>query len=138
MKSVKEHAPLRVSFGEDGRLECGCDEAGRGCLAGPVVAAAVILPPTFYHPLLFDSKQLSEHQRDTLRPIIEEAALAWGVGIVSPEEIDEINILQAYSLLTATASSPTTTSPTSVSSRGMLRLQASLPPRSSRRRTVMS
>ena len=58
MKSVKEHAPLRVSFGEDGRLECGCDEAGRGCLAGPVVAAAVILPPTFYHPLLFDSKQL--------------------------------------------------------------------------------
>ena len=95
MKSVKEHPPLRVSFGEDGRLECGCDEAGRGCLAGPVVAAAVILPPTFYHPLLFDSKQLSEHQRDTLRPIIEEAALAWGVGIVSPEEIDEINILQA-------------------------------------------
>ena len=95
MKSVKEHAPLRVSFGEDGRLECGCDEAGRGCLAGPVVAAAVILPPTFYHPLLFDSKQLSEHQRDTLRPIIEEAALAWGVGIVSPEEIDEINILNA-------------------------------------------
>ena len=95
MKSVKEHAPLRVSFGEDGRLECGCDEAGRGCLAGPVVAAAVILPPTFYHPLLFDSKQLSERQRDTLRPIIEEAALAWGVGIVSPEEIDEINILQA-------------------------------------------
>ena len=55
----------------------------------------MILPPTFYHPLLFDSKQLSEHQRDTLRPIIEEAALAWGVGIVSPEEIDEINILQA-------------------------------------------
>ena len=155
MKSVKEHAPLRVSFGEDGRLECGCDEAGRGCLAGPVVAAAVILPPTFYHPLLFDSKQLSEHQRDTLRPIIEEAALAWGVGIVSPEEIDEINILQAsflamhraiddlllrpsYSLLTATASSPTTTSPTSASSRGMPHLQASLPLRSSPRRTVMS
>ena len=67
MKSVKEHAPLRVSFGEDGRLECGCDEAGRGCLAGPVVAAAVILPPTFYHPLLFDSKQLSEHQLITVR-----------------------------------------------------------------------
>ena len=94
-RSNKTHEPLRISFREGGGLECGCDEAGRGCLAGPVVAAAVILPPTFYHPLLFDSKQLTEAQRDTLRPIIEEAALAWGVGIVSPQEIDEINILQA-------------------------------------------
>ena len=94
-RSNKKHEPLRMSFRAGGGLECGCDEAGRGCLAGPVVAAAVILPPTFYHPLLFDSKQLTEAQRDTLRPIIEEAALAWGVGIVSPQEIDEVNILQA-------------------------------------------
>ena len=153
---MKEHAPLRVSFGEDGRLECGCDEAGRGCLAGPVVAAAVILPPTFYHPLLFDSKQLSEHQRDTLRPIIEEAALAWGVGIVSPEEIDEINILQAsflamhraiddlllrpeLLLIDGNRFKPLPRHPPRVYRQGgMPRLQASLPPRSSRRRTVMS
>lgn len=94
-RASKKHEPLQRSFREGGGLECGCDEAGRGCLAGPVVAAAVILPPTFYHPLLFDSKQLTEAQRDTLRPIIEEAALAWGVGIVSPQEIDEVNILQA-------------------------------------------
>lgn len=94
-RASKKHEPLQISFREGGGLECGCDEAGRGCLAGPVVAAAVILPPTFYHPLLFDSKQLTEAQRDTLRPIIEEAALAWGVGIVSPKEIDEVNILQA-------------------------------------------
>ena len=78
-----------------GRYEAGCDEAGRGCLAGPVYAAAVILPDDFYHPLLNDSKQLSEKQRYTLRPIIEQEAIAWAVGIVTPQEIDKINILNA-------------------------------------------
>ena len=62
-----------------GRIEAGCDEAGRGCLAGPVTAAAVILPPDFSNDLLNDSKQLTEHQRDLLRPIIEREALAWAV-----------------------------------------------------------
>jgi ribonuclease HII len=76
-------------------VEVGTDEAGRGCLAGPVVAAAVILPSNFDHPLLNDSKQLTEKQRAILRPIIEEKALAFGVAFVSEEKIDEINILQA-------------------------------------------
>jgi len=76
-------------------LECGCDEAGRGCLAGPVVAAAVILPADFDYPTLNDSKQLSEKQREQLRPFIEENALAWAVAIVDNNEIDEINILNA-------------------------------------------
>ncbi|MFZ4725714.1 MAG: ribonuclease HII [Paludibacter sp.] len=75
--------------------ECGCDEAGRGCLAGPVVAAAVILPIGFVCPLLNDSKQLTEHQRDSLRPIIEKEALAWAVAEVDNNEIDKINILNA-------------------------------------------
>ena len=77
------------------KIEAGCDEAGRGCLAGPVVAAAVILPKSFSNIILTDSKQLSEKKRELLRPIIEKEAVAWGVGIVSPEEIDEINILNA-------------------------------------------
>ena len=76
-------------------LEAGCDEAGRGCYAGPVFAAAVILPKNFSHPLLNDSKKLSEAQRLTLKPIIEEQALAWAVASVSHAEIDEINILRA-------------------------------------------
>lgn len=76
-------------------IECGTDEAGRGCLAGPVTAAAVILPKNFRHPLLNDSKQLSEKKRQQLRPIIEAEALAFGVAHVSPKEIDEINILNA-------------------------------------------
>lgn len=80
---------------EPGRLEAGCDEAGRGPLAGPVYAAAVILPPDFHHPLLNDSKQLTERQRDLLRPVIEAEALAWAVEAVSAEEIDRINILKA-------------------------------------------
>ena len=80
---------------QEGRVEAGCDEAGRGCLAGPVTAAAVILPPDFSNELLNDSKQLTEHQRDTLRPIIEREALAWAVAMVSPQEIDTINILRA-------------------------------------------
>ena len=73
----------------------GCDEAGRGCLAGPVVAAAVILPKGFKNKILNDSKVLSEKKRDFLRPIIEKQAIAWTVGIVSPAEIDKINILNA-------------------------------------------
>ncbi|MCD7709976.1 MAG: ribonuclease HII [Porphyromonadaceae bacterium] len=79
----------------EGRLEAGCDEAGRGCLAGAVYAAAVILPPTFRDERLNDSKQLSEKQRYTLRPVIEQSALAWAIGIATPEEIDKINILNA-------------------------------------------
>lgn len=76
-------------------IEAGCDEAGRGCLAGPVFAAAVILPKTFVHPLLNDSKLMSEKNRDILQPIIEKEAIAWAVGTVGPVEIDEINILNA-------------------------------------------
>ncbi len=77
------------------RLEAGTDEAGRGCLAGPVVAAAVILPFGFDHPLLNDSKKLNEKQRNLLRIIIERDAISWAVGICSPEEIDKVNILNA-------------------------------------------
>ncbi len=76
-------------------LEAGCDEAGRGCLAGPVCAAAVILPADFSHPLLNDSKQLTESRRNMLRPIIEREAVAWAVAMVTPDEIDKINILRA-------------------------------------------
>lgn len=78
-----------------GLLEAGCDEAGRGCLAGPVVAAAVVLPPRVKLPGLDDSKKLSARQRETLRPLIEERALAWAVVMVAPEEIDRSNILRA-------------------------------------------
>ncbi len=78
-----------------GVLEAGCDEAGRGCLCGPVFAAAVILPPTFRNDLLNDSKQLTEQQRYALRPIIEKEATAWSIGTVTAEEIDRINILNA-------------------------------------------
>lgn len=80
---------------EAGCFEAGCDEAGRGCLAGPVVAAAVILPDGYTHPGLIDSKKLSEHRRDEMRQIIMRDAVAWAVGICSPEEIDEMNILNA-------------------------------------------
>lgn len=76
-------------------IEAGCDEAGRGCLAGPVFAAAVILPPDFKSELLNDSKQLSEKNRYALRPLIEQEAIAWGVGVVTAPEIDAINILKA-------------------------------------------
>ena len=79
----------------DNLIEAGCDEAGRGCLAGAVYAAAVILPPDYKNALLNDSKQLTERQRYELRPQIEHDALAWAIGIVSPEEIDHINILNA-------------------------------------------
>lgn len=76
-------------------IEAGCDEAGRGCLAGPVFAAAVILPPDFENEILNDSKMLTEKQRHYLRPVIEKEALAWAVEAVSNEEIDEVNILNA-------------------------------------------
>ncbi len=76
-------------------LEAGCDEAGRGCLAGAVFAAAVILPKDFYHPLLNDSKQISSRDRNLLRPVIEKNAIAWAVASVDNEEIDRINILKA-------------------------------------------
>ncbi len=77
------------------RLEAGCDEAGRGCLSGSVYAAAVILPKDFRNEMLNDSKQLTERRRYALREIIEREALAWAVGVVTPEEIDRINILNA-------------------------------------------
>jgi ribonuclease HII len=83
-----QHSPIGV-------VEAGTDEAGRGCLAGPVTAAAVILPPDFKNDLLNDSKQLTEKQRNLLRPLIENEAVAWAVVHVGPEEIDEINILNA-------------------------------------------
>ncbi|MFY0689394.1 MAG: ribonuclease HII [Cyclobacteriaceae bacterium] len=83
------------AFFDTNKVEAGCDEAGRGCLAGPVVAAAVILPKNFSHDILNDSKQLSENKRVALRTEIEQIALAHGVGVASPEEIDEINILNA-------------------------------------------
>lgn len=77
------------------KIEAGLDEAGRGCYAGPVFAAAVILPKDFYHPLLNDSKKLTEKNRDLLRPIIEREAIAYGVSMIDNNEIDVINILQA-------------------------------------------
>jgi len=83
------------SFFNPDRIEAGCDEAGRGPLAGPVFAAAVILPKDFHHPLLNDSKQMSEKSRNLLRPIIEKEAIAWAVEQVSAQEIDRINILNA-------------------------------------------
>jgi len=83
------------SFFDPQKTEAGVDEAGRGCYAGPVFAAAVILPKKFQHPLLNDSKKLSEKQRDFLRPVIEKESIAWAVAMVSNEEIDQINILQA-------------------------------------------
>ena len=84
-----------LPFLQKGRIEAGCDEAGRGPLAGPVYAAAVILPADFRHPLLNDSKQMSEKARDELREIIENEAVAWRVEAVQAEEIDRINILWA-------------------------------------------
>ncbi len=86
--------PLRSHFQEE-LTEAGCDEAGRGCYAGPVFAAAVILPSGFFHPLLNDSKQVKEDDRNTLRVFIEANALAWAVAQVDQEEIDRINILRA-------------------------------------------
>lgn len=86
--------PLK-KYIEKGRVEVGCDEAGRGCLAGPVVAAAVVLPEKINLPLLNDSKKLSRKQREELEPLIKEYSLDYGIGVVSPQEIDEVNILNA-------------------------------------------
>lgn len=83
------------SFFQDELIEAGCDEAGRGCLAGPVFAAAVILPKDFFHPFLNDSKQISEEQRYELRPIIEQQAIAYGVAQLDHKQIDKLNILKA-------------------------------------------
>lgn len=82
-------------FHNEGDVEAGCDEAGRGCIAGPVFAAAVILPPHFRNPVLDDSKKLSPKSRQHLRTVIEREAVAWGVGVVDEKEIDLINILNA-------------------------------------------
>ncbi len=82
-------------YAPDDLLEAGCDEAGRGCLAGPVYAAAVILPADFSHPLLNDSKQMKEADRDLLRKVIEEESIAWAVAFSDHEEIDSLNILNA-------------------------------------------
>jgi len=90
MKEIRLQGCLEL-----GRLEAGCDEAGRGPLAGPVYAAAVILPAGFYHPLLNDSKQMTEKAREALRPIIEAEAVAWAVEAVQADEIDKLNILWA-------------------------------------------
>lgn len=95
VKIINIVAMSLASYFDKKATEAGCDEAGRGCLAGPVVAAAVILPNDFYHPLLNDSKQLTEKKRDLLRPIIEGEALSFAVAFVSPQEIDQINILNA-------------------------------------------
>lgn len=86
---------LKSAFSDNGLLEAGCDEAGRGCLAGPVFAAAVILPPDYRSPILNDSKKLTARKRELLRVEIEKEALQWHVAQVSPEEIDRINILKA-------------------------------------------
>lgn len=92
-------------------LEAGCDEAGRGCLAGPVVAAAVILPQNFSHSLLNDSKKVNKNNRELLKEIIEKEAVAYAIGICSPEEIDEINILNASILAMHKALSALKTTP---------------------------
>lgn len=113
MASLNDKASLPSAFAV-GTLEVGCDEAGRGCLAGPVFAAAVILPEDFSHPWLNDSKKLSEHRRDLLRPVIEKEALAWAVGMVDHEEIDAINILNASILAMHRALDGLSVRPTSV------------------------
>src|SRR5690606_24805590 len=86
---------MLLSYFQEELVEVGCDEAGRGCLAGPVFAAAVIFPKDYYNPVLNDSKKLSEKQRMTLRPVIEQEALAYAVASISPAEIDKINIHNA-------------------------------------------
>lgn len=86
---------LEISYKKDGLIEAGCDEAGRGCLAGPVFAAAVILPPDYFHPMLNDSKQMTSRERLIVREHVMENALAWAVAEVSAEEIDRMNILRA-------------------------------------------
>ncbi|GAA4740825.1 ribonuclease HII [Flavisolibacter ginsenosidimutans] len=86
---------MLLPFFQEDLVEAGCDEAGRGCLAGPVFAAAVILPKDFYHPLLNDSKQITEEQRNELRPVIEQRSLAFAVAQLDHKQIDKLNILKA-------------------------------------------
>jgi ribonuclease HII len=105
-----KHSKLQSSLWPD-KIEAGVDEAGRGCLAGPVVAAAVILPKDFHHPFLNDSKQLSRKRRDELRIIIERESIAWAIGKASVDEIDKINILQASFLAMHRAISQLKTQP---------------------------
>lgn len=105
---------MLLPFYDKNEIEAGCDEAGRGCLAGPVFAAAVILPKDFSHPLLNDSKKLSEKQRNLLRPIVEKEALAWSVAQVDAPEIDSINILKASFLAMHKALDGLTVRPTSL------------------------
>ena len=90
-----ENSAVLKSFYQNELIEAGCDEAGRGCFAGPVFAAAVILPKNFRHPFLNDSKKLTEEQRNELRPLIEKKAIAYAVASVDNDEIDSINILKA-------------------------------------------
>jgi len=105
---------MLLPFFDENETEAGCDEAGRGCLAGPVYAAAVILPKDFQHPLLKDSKKLSEKKRLEARIIIEKEAIAWKVAKVEPKEIDEINILWASFLAMHRAIDNLKTKPTSL------------------------
>lgn len=105
---------MLLPYFQQGKIEAGCDEAGRGCLAGPVFAAAVILPSDFEHILLNDSKKLSESKRDLLRPIIEKEAIAWAVASVNQQEIDEINILNASFLAMHRAVEQLKTTPNSL------------------------
>jgi ribonuclease HII len=102
---------MLLSHYTENLVEAGCDEAGRGCLAGPVFAAAVILPTEFRNEILTDSKQLTEKQRDGLRPVIEAGAIAWAVARVDAGVIDEINILQASILAMHMAVNQLTTRP---------------------------
>ena len=95
MPSISSDKKMLKPYYYEGLTEAGCDEAGRGCLAGSVYAAAVILPPDYHNELLNDSKQLTERRRYQLRETIERDAVSWAVGIVTPEEIDRINILNA-------------------------------------------
>ena len=94
-KALPKNNVQLLPFFDENAIEAGCDEAGRGCLAGPVFAAAVMLPQDFHHPLVRDSKQLSETQRQEARLIIQQQALAWAVASVAPDEIDQINKILA-------------------------------------------
>ncbi len=103
---------LKSCYNDTNNNEAGCDEVGRGCLCGPVVAAAVILPKNFKHCCLTDSKKLSESKRIALAEVIKEEAIDWAIGACSPEEIDEINILNASFLAMHKALAQLTTQPT--------------------------
>lgn len=102
---------MLLPYLDKNRIEAGCDEAGRGCLAGPVVAAAVILPQDFSHPLLDDSKKMTDKNREALVPVIQSEAIAYGVAEVSPLEIDKVNILNASFLAMQLAVDQLHTSP---------------------------